>query len=62
MPACGSLEEAAEGAVHVQESGPESLEWKRETFARLEQVTGPGTSPEVVEVARRLREALSLGD
>ena len=39
----GSLEEAAEGAEHVQESGPEEVEWKRRTFAQLEALTGPGT-------------------
>lgn len=43
LAVAGSLEEAAEGAEHVQESGPEDLEWKRRTFAQLEAATGPGT-------------------
>ncbi|QRO87228.1 3-hydroxyacyl-CoA dehydrogenase NAD-binding domain-containing protein [Kytococcus sedentarius] len=43
LTAAASLEEAVEGAAHVQESGPEDLEWKRGTFAQLEAATGPET-------------------
>ncbi|WP_374928411.1 3-hydroxyacyl-CoA dehydrogenase NAD-binding domain-containing protein [Kytococcus sedentarius] len=41
MTAAASPEEAGDGAVHVQEPGPEDLEWKRRTFAQLEAATGP---------------------
>ena len=37
-----SLEEAVEGAKYVQESGPEVLEAKRDTFARLDAAAGRG--------------------
>lgn len=38
-----SLEEAVAGAGYVQESGPETLEAKRETFARLDAAAAPST-------------------
>ncbi|MCC6717931.1 MAG: 3-hydroxyacyl-CoA dehydrogenase [Acetobacteraceae bacterium] len=37
-----SLEAAVEGAVHVQENGPENVEGKRESFARLDKLVPPG--------------------
>jgi 3-hydroxyacyl-CoA dehydrogenase/enamine deaminase RidA (YjgF/YER057c/UK114 family) len=36
-----TLEDALEGAEHVQESGPETLEAKQEIFARLDACTSP---------------------
>jgi 3-hydroxyacyl-CoA dehydrogenase len=36
-----SLEQAMEGAVHVQESTPERLDVKRRVFARLDALAGP---------------------
>lgn len=38
-----SLEDAVDGAEYVQESGPETLEAKRETFARLDASASPAT-------------------
>lgn len=38
-----TLEEALEGAVHVQENTPETVEVKREVFARLDALAGPET-------------------
>jgi len=37
-----TLEACLEGAAHVQENGPERVEVKRETFARLDALCGPG--------------------
>ncbi len=37
-----TLEACLEGAQHVQENGPERVEVKRETFARLDALCGPG--------------------
>ncbi len=37
----GTLEECLAGAAHVQENGPERVEVKRETFARLDAIAGP---------------------
>jgi 3-hydroxyacyl-CoA dehydrogenase len=39
----GSLEEALDGAVHVQESTPESLDIKKQVFARLDRLAPPET-------------------
>src|SRR5882757_2252885 len=39
----GELRAALEGAVHVQECAPESLELKRELFARLDAEAPPPT-------------------
>lgn len=36
-----TLEECLDGAAHVQENGPERVEVKRETFARLDALCGP---------------------
>ncbi len=36
-----SLEACLDGAAHVQENGPERVEVKRETFARLDALAGP---------------------
>ena len=36
-----TLEECLDGAVHVQENGPERVEVKRETFARLDALAAP---------------------
>jgi 3-hydroxyacyl-CoA dehydrogenase len=36
-----SLEDCLAGATHVQENGPERVEVKRETFARLDALAGP---------------------
>jgi 3-hydroxyacyl-CoA dehydrogenase len=41
VAACDSLEAALEGADFVQENGPEVLEAKVETFARLDRLAGP---------------------
>jgi L-gulonate 3-dehydrogenase len=38
-----SLEQAVEGAVYVQENGPEDVERKRAVFARLDAVAAPET-------------------
>jgi L-gulonate 3-dehydrogenase len=43
MRRAGSLEEALEGAAHVQESTPEDLECKRQVFARLDRAADPET-------------------
>jgi len=37
-----TLEDCLAGAAHVQENGPERVEVKRETFARLDALAGPG--------------------
>jgi 3-hydroxyacyl-CoA dehydrogenase len=37
-----TLEDCLAGADHVQENGPERVEVKRETFARLDAICGPG--------------------
>lgn len=37
-----TLEDCLAGADHVQENGPERVEVKRETFARLDALCGPG--------------------
>lgn len=39
----GTLEAALEGAVHVQENGPERLDAKQALFARLDAVAAPAT-------------------
>ena len=39
----GSLDEALEGAVHVQESAPERVDVKRILFADLDRITAPET-------------------
>ena len=36
-----TLEDCLEGAAHVQENGPERVEVKRETFAKLDALAGP---------------------
>jgi len=36
-----TLEGAVEGAIHVQENGPENVDTKRDTFARLDAATPP---------------------
>lgn len=41
--ATAALEAAVAGADYVQESGPETLETKRETFARLDAAAAPST-------------------
>jgi L-gulonate 3-dehydrogenase len=38
-----SLEEALDGAVHVQESTPENLDLKKQVFARLDRLAPPET-------------------
>jgi L-gulonate 3-dehydrogenase len=38
IQAVGSIEAAVEGAIHVQENAPETLEIKRELFARLDRL------------------------
>lgn len=43
MSAAGSLEEALEGADHVQENTPEIVEVKREIYARLDALAGKDT-------------------
>jgi L-gulonate 3-dehydrogenase len=43
MRRAGSLEEALEGAAHVQESTPEDVEAKRQIFARLDRAADPET-------------------
>jgi 3-hydroxyacyl-CoA dehydrogenase len=41
IAAAGSLDEALDGVVHVQESTPERLDGKRKVFARLDALAGP---------------------
>lgn len=41
IAAVATIEEALDGASHVQENGPERLELKREIFAALDAVAGP---------------------
>lgn len=43
MSAAGKLEEALEGADHVQENTPEVVEIKREVYTRLDALAGPET-------------------
>lgn len=43
MSAAGTLEEALEGAGHVQENTPEAVEVKREVYARLDVLAGTDT-------------------
>ena len=43
MSAAGTLEEALEGADHVQENTPESVEVKREIYTRLDALAGTDT-------------------
>ena len=42
MYVAATLEEALDGAEHVQENTPEDVALKREVFARLDAVAGPG--------------------
>jgi len=39
----GALDEAVNGAVHVQENAPERVEVKREVYAELDRLVAPGT-------------------
>lgn len=43
IKAAASLEEALDGAIHVQENSPEEVETKRVLFAKLDAVAGPNT-------------------
>jgi 3-hydroxyacyl-CoA dehydrogenase len=43
VSAAPTMEAALVGAIHVQEQGPERVEVKRELFARMDGLCGPGT-------------------
>lgn len=43
LEVAGSLEQALDGAVHVQESAPERVEVKRALYADLDRLAAPGT-------------------
>jgi L-gulonate 3-dehydrogenase len=43
LKAVSNLAEALDGAIHVQENTPETVEMKREVFARLDALAGPDT-------------------